>query len=53
MPYNLSKRGIDKYISILNDYAFSDSTPKKDKEKLLEITEVLDELQIAGAIYKD
>ncbi len=53
MAYNLSKRGIEKYISVLNDYAFNDSIPKKDREKLLEITEVLDDLQVAGAVYKD
>jgi len=53
MPYNLSKRSIEKYVEIINDYAFKEGVPEKDKKVLLEISEVLDELQIAGAIYKD
>ena len=53
MPYNLSKRGIEKYIELVTDYAFKDETSKKDREKFLEISEVFDELQVAGSIYKD
>lgn len=53
MPYKLTKRGIEKYIDVVTYYALREDTPKKDRDKLLEITEVLDELQIAGGVFKE
>jgi len=41
------------YNAVITKYAFDETTPKKDREKLLEITEILDEILVAGAVYKD
>ncbi len=53
MPYILTNKGIDSYNAVIIKYAFDEKTPKKDKEKLLEITEILDEILVAGGVSKE
>lgn len=48
----LTTRQINAYQKVISDFAFAPTTKEKDKAKLIDVLDLLDELLIAGAVYK-
>ena len=49
----ITNKQIENANALVSQIAFSDKTSKKDQKVLLQIMDILDELQIAGGVFKE